>query len=250
MGLYKPIGVFSFIYIIILAVPTLAAVVRRLHDTGYSAWMLLAVLVPVIGWIWLLALLASARHPDGNRYGDPSQEAWTGFSNSDIHSSPISTSIEYIRNRRNDSLYKPDNSPEAALSKKEQPSLRDEIRAIQKEQEEVRQKLAAIQVNKSQTSDKLSTLQNQKKLLESAFKKEVLTLPEYEEKLAANEARENELHQEMEEINQEDKNHTFYSENLFLLKERLEKLEDLFNQGLLTESQFEEKKEALLRKRV
>lgn len=38
-------------------VPTLSAEIRRLHDIGKSGWMILIVLIPLIGPIWLLILL-------------------------------------------------------------------------------------------------------------------------------------------------------------------------------------------------
>lgn len=52
----------------------LAAGVRRLHDTGRSGWWLLVSLVPIVGGIILLVLLASAGEPGPNRYGPPPGE--------------------------------------------------------------------------------------------------------------------------------------------------------------------------------
>jgi uncharacterized membrane protein YhaH (DUF805 family) len=54
--------------------PMLAAGVRRLHDTGRSGWWLLVSLVPIVGGIILLVLLASAGEPGPNRYGPPPGE--------------------------------------------------------------------------------------------------------------------------------------------------------------------------------
>lgn len=50
-------------------VPTLAAGSRRLHDTGKSGWLQLIVIVPFLGGIALLVLLALDGNPDSNRYG-------------------------------------------------------------------------------------------------------------------------------------------------------------------------------------
>lgn len=60
-------------YIAVLAyfLPLLAAGVRRLHDTGRSGWWYLIVLVPFVGWIILLVLLAGEGQPTPNEYGPP-----------------------------------------------------------------------------------------------------------------------------------------------------------------------------------
>lgn len=50
-------------------IPMLAAGVRRLHDVGKSGWMLLITLIPIIGTIWLIVLLASPSQEGTNEYG-------------------------------------------------------------------------------------------------------------------------------------------------------------------------------------
>jgi uncharacterized membrane protein YhaH (DUF805 family) len=52
-----------------LVLPYLAVLVRRLHDTGRSGWWYWIALVPCIGGIWLLVLLASPSTPGQNQYG-------------------------------------------------------------------------------------------------------------------------------------------------------------------------------------
>lgn len=53
-------------------VPLLAAAVRRLHDTGRSGWFYLLCLVPFVGGIILIVLLALPGEPGPNRFGpDP-----------------------------------------------------------------------------------------------------------------------------------------------------------------------------------
>ncbi|MFC4627883.1 DUF805 domain-containing protein [Promicromonospora alba] len=53
-------------------VPLLAAAVRRLHDTGKSGWFYLLCLVPFVGGIILIVLLALPGEPGPNRFGpDP-----------------------------------------------------------------------------------------------------------------------------------------------------------------------------------
>lgn len=52
-----------------LLLPSLAVAVRRLHDTGRSAWNLLWAILPVIGWIVLLVFYCQgSREP--NQYGE------------------------------------------------------------------------------------------------------------------------------------------------------------------------------------
>ncbi|MFM8998929.1 MAG: DUF805 domain-containing protein [Actinomycetota bacterium] len=51
--------------------PTLAAAVRRLHDADHSAWSLLLILLPLIGWTVLIVWLATAGTGSENRYGPP-----------------------------------------------------------------------------------------------------------------------------------------------------------------------------------
>jgi uncharacterized membrane protein YhaH (DUF805 family) len=46
------------IYSLLIFLPMLSLTVRRLHDSNRSAWWLLVVLLPVIGMVVLLVLLA------------------------------------------------------------------------------------------------------------------------------------------------------------------------------------------------
>lgn len=50
--------------------PGLGLTVRRLHDTGRSAWNLLWVLLPIIGYIVLLVFTIFASDKEPNKYGD------------------------------------------------------------------------------------------------------------------------------------------------------------------------------------
>ncbi len=50
-------------------IPNLAVTVRRLHDTGRSGWWVLVALVPAIGAIILLVLLALPSEHEPNRWG-------------------------------------------------------------------------------------------------------------------------------------------------------------------------------------
>jgi uncharacterized membrane protein YhaH (DUF805 family) len=49
-------------------VPSIAAATRRLHDTNQSGWLQLVALIPVLGWIAIIFLLAQpGKEP--NRFG-------------------------------------------------------------------------------------------------------------------------------------------------------------------------------------
>lgn len=62
--------ILSGFYSLAAVLPTLAAGIRRLHDTGRSGYNMLWMLLPVIGEIILIVYLAGAGTPDSNHYGD------------------------------------------------------------------------------------------------------------------------------------------------------------------------------------
>ncbi len=57
------------LYTLAILLPSLAVGVRRLHDTGRSAWWLLIALVPIIGPIVLLVFLVQDSQHGDNQYG-------------------------------------------------------------------------------------------------------------------------------------------------------------------------------------
>ncbi len=69
-----PYGWIYLIYILAVIIPSIAVGVRRLHDLGKSGWMLLIVLIPFIGAIWILVLFLMDGTPGPNAYG-PSPKA-------------------------------------------------------------------------------------------------------------------------------------------------------------------------------
>ena len=71
LGTY--IVLFSMHFIATLT-PALAVSVRRLHDTGKNGKWCLIVLVPLLGIIWLLILLARPGYPGENIYGPDPRE--------------------------------------------------------------------------------------------------------------------------------------------------------------------------------
>lgn len=52
--------------------PYIAVIVRRLHDISKSGWWILISLIPIVGGIWLIVLLATKGDAGTNNYGaDP-----------------------------------------------------------------------------------------------------------------------------------------------------------------------------------
>ncbi|MGI9328314.1 MAG: DUF805 domain-containing protein [Pseudomonadales bacterium] len=56
---------------IVTFIPSLAVTVRRLHDGGRSGWFCLLSLVPAVGGLLLLLLLALPGEAEANDYGPP-----------------------------------------------------------------------------------------------------------------------------------------------------------------------------------
>ena len=54
---------------LVLFLPGLAYAVRRLHDTNRSGWRVLFVLIPLVGWIFLLIWMVADSEPGDNRFG-------------------------------------------------------------------------------------------------------------------------------------------------------------------------------------
>jgi uncharacterized membrane protein YhaH (DUF805 family) len=61
-------GFLYILYALAVFIPSLAVLVRRLHDTGKSGWWIFITLIPLIGWIWLFVLLCADSDAD-NEYG-------------------------------------------------------------------------------------------------------------------------------------------------------------------------------------
>ncbi len=79
--IYVGIGfkMISPIYALAVFIPGLAVEVRRLHDIGKSGWWIFISLIPLIGSIWLLVLLATDSQPGDNEYGPNPKEGPEDF---------------------------------------------------------------------------------------------------------------------------------------------------------------------------
>jgi uncharacterized membrane protein YhaH (DUF805 family) len=62
-------GIIYILYTLAVLIPGLAVLVRRLHDVGKSGWMVLILLIPIIGVIWLLILVIQDSIQGENKYG-------------------------------------------------------------------------------------------------------------------------------------------------------------------------------------
>jgi uncharacterized membrane protein YhaH (DUF805 family) len=63
------LGLLGVLYSLAIMVPAIAVAVRRLHDTGRSGWWILIGLVPFVGFIALIVLLAQDSNPGENQFG-------------------------------------------------------------------------------------------------------------------------------------------------------------------------------------
>ena len=71
-GISLGYGYLYLIGIIVHFIPSLAVLVRRLHDVGKSGWFYFIFLIPIIGIIWLLILYCTEGQKEDNKWGpDP-----------------------------------------------------------------------------------------------------------------------------------------------------------------------------------
>src|SRR5215217_4387371 len=72
IGTFNPqagVGLLQGLYSLAVLIPSIAATVRRLHDTGRTGWWILIGLIPVIGGIVLLIFMVLDSEPGTNEYG-------------------------------------------------------------------------------------------------------------------------------------------------------------------------------------
>lgn len=61
----------SWIFSLATLIPSLSAGTRRLHDMNKSGWLQLLWLIPILGWIYLIYVLAQPGDAGDNQYGTP-----------------------------------------------------------------------------------------------------------------------------------------------------------------------------------
>lgn len=64
-------GGLSWLFSLATLLPSLAVGARRLHDINKSGWFQLIWLIPLIGWIAMIYLLAKEGDAEANTYGAP-----------------------------------------------------------------------------------------------------------------------------------------------------------------------------------
>lgn len=62
-------GLFWGAAVIAILIPTVAATCRRMQDAGFSSWLLLSLLIPILGFGFVLGILIRPGDPRGNKYG-------------------------------------------------------------------------------------------------------------------------------------------------------------------------------------
>ncbi|WP_329454184.1 DUF805 domain-containing protein [Streptomyces sp. NBC_01497] len=60
----------ELIYLVATLLPTLAVMIRRLHDTERTGWWVLIQLIPLVGFIVMLVFTATEGTPGPNKYGE------------------------------------------------------------------------------------------------------------------------------------------------------------------------------------
>ena len=71
-GISLGYGYLYLIGLIVHFIPSLAVLVRRLHDVGKSGWFYFIFLIPIIGVLWLLVLYCTEGQKQDNKCGpDP-----------------------------------------------------------------------------------------------------------------------------------------------------------------------------------
>lgn len=66
------IGILSSLYSLFILIPSIAVIVRRLHDTNRSGGWFFIGLIPLIGWIVLIVFYCTEGTRGNNKYGaDP-----------------------------------------------------------------------------------------------------------------------------------------------------------------------------------
>ena len=69
-GSIKTISWIGYIYVLLTIVPQISMTVRRLHDVNASGKQLFWLLVPVLGWTFLIVQLTFDSTPETNIYGE------------------------------------------------------------------------------------------------------------------------------------------------------------------------------------
>ena len=64
-------GILALLWFLAVIVPSLALLVRRLHDVNISGWLVLIILVPFLGALALFVISILPSNPAGQRFDQP-----------------------------------------------------------------------------------------------------------------------------------------------------------------------------------
>ncbi|MEP1500313.1 DUF805 domain-containing protein, partial [Nonlabens ulvanivorans] len=64
-----PFGILFLLYTLATIIPSLAVIVRRLHDTGRSGWFYFISMIPLVGTVILLIWLIEDSKHGANQWG-------------------------------------------------------------------------------------------------------------------------------------------------------------------------------------
>lgn len=67
-------SILSTVYVLAVVIPSLAVMVRRLHDTNHSGWWFFINLIPIVGFIIIFIFTVSDSQPVSNQYGTNPKE--------------------------------------------------------------------------------------------------------------------------------------------------------------------------------
>ena len=62
--------IFLGLFFLLTLIPSFAVAVRRFHDIDKSGWFILISVIPLVGWIIMLVMLAGKGTEGKNRFGD------------------------------------------------------------------------------------------------------------------------------------------------------------------------------------
>ncbi|MCF8364419.1 MAG: DUF805 domain-containing protein [Bacteroidales bacterium] len=71
------------IYALAVIIPSLAVLVRRLHDVGKSGWWFFISLIPIVGAIWLLVLTVTDSESGENQWGPNPKDVSSNYFHDD-----------------------------------------------------------------------------------------------------------------------------------------------------------------------
>ena len=69
------VSILSLVYGLAVFLPSIAVMVRRFHDGGYTGWLGLLLLIPVIGWIVVIVFMILPSERGDNKHGPDPREA-------------------------------------------------------------------------------------------------------------------------------------------------------------------------------